>query len=93
METTEEKVRKYLRITEEALRKVEIAVPENSKLRKIAEDFLDVASRYLSDAKWFAERGDYPTALAAVAYAHAWIDVGVRMGILKGEGNRLFMQG
>ncbi len=93
METAEKKAKRYIKMTEEALSKVEIAVPEDSKLRPVAEDFLDVARRYLSDAKWFAERGDYPTALAAVAYAHAWIDAGVRMGILKGEGNRLFMHG
>ncbi len=92
VESVEEKVRRYIRLTEEALERVEIAAPEGH-MRRVAEDFLDVARRYLSDARWFAEKGDFATALAAVSYAHAWIDAGVRMGVLKGEGSRLFMHG
>jgi len=49
--------------------------------------------RYLEDSKYFAERGDYATALAAVSYAHAWIDVGTYIGILKGDSDQLFVLG
>jgi len=93
VESVEEKARRYIRLTEEALKAVKISVPDNSKLYPIAMDMLDVARRYTEDAKYFLEKGDAPTALSAVSYAHAWIDAGVRMGILKGESDRLFMHG
>ncbi len=86
MESVEEKWRRYVKITEEALRRVEVANPTGEKL-------LDMCKRYLSDSKYFAERGDYATALAAVSYAHAWIDVGTYIGLLKGDDHQLFILG
>ena len=91
MEGVKEKAERYISITERALREVEIIPPEGSKLREIAEFLLDMARRYLSDARYFFGKGDYPTALAAASYAHAWIDVGVVLGLLKGENPKIFM--
>ena len=86
MESVEEKWRRYVGVTEEALRRVKIGDPMGQKL-------LDMCRRYLEDSKYFAERGDYATALAAVSYAHAWIDVGTYIGILKGDSDQLFVLG
>lgn len=86
MESVEEKYRRYVRITEEALRRVKVADPLGNKL-------LDMCRRYLEDSKYFASRGDYATALAAVSYAHAWIDVGTYIGLLKGDDDQLFILG
>ena len=86
-----ERAEKYISLTEKALAVVQIAV--SGKLRPVAEDMLDMARRYLSDARYYFEKGDYSTALAAASYAHAWLDVGVRLGLLKGEDTHLFMQG
>ena len=91
MEGVEEKYERYRRMTEEALKKVEVSVPEGSELRRLAELLIDMAERYLKDGEFFARKGDYSTALASVSYAHAWLDVGVVMGILKGEDPKLFM--
>ena len=58
-EVTEEKLEKYFKVTEAALKKVKIKVPNNIDLKKAAEDFLDMAQRYFEDAKHFKEKGDY----------------------------------
>jgi len=42
---------------------------------------------YLNDSKYFFERGDYENSLAASSYAYAWLDAGVRIGILYAPGD------
>ncbi len=75
---------KYLRLTREALDRVRPATPERSFLRGASDDFLSMARAYLADAEHFAGAGDRDRALAAVSYAHGWIDAGVRLGLLDG---------
>jgi hypothetical protein len=83
-ETLEERLERYLKITEKALAKVSVAPPNRSFLRRGGEDFLSMAQSYLHDAQHFKEQGDVARALAAVSYAHGWIDAGVRLGLLDG---------
>ena len=85
-----EKAKKYIEMTAKALEVVEIVPPPNSYLRRVAELLLDMARRYWEDAKYYLEK-DPLTALAAASYAHAWLDVGVVLGLLKGEDPKLFM--
>jgi uncharacterized protein len=75
---------RYLRLTHEALDRVRSAAPERSFLHGASDDFLTMARSYLSDAEHFSAAGDAERALAAVSYAHGWIDAGVRLGILDG---------
>ena len=75
---------KYLRLTREALARVAPAVPARSFLRGASDDFLQMARAYLADAEHFRTSGDLERALAAVSYAHGWIDAGVRLGVLDG---------
>ncbi len=75
---------KYLALTEEALRRVRSAPPARSFLVGASEDFLAMARAYLSDARHFEKSGDLDRALAAVSYAHGWLDAGVRLGLLDG---------
>ncbi len=90
-EVTDEKLDKYFALTKEALAKVKIPENLNGKDKNIAEDFLQMAKSYYSDAKHFREKGDYPTALAAASYAHAWLDAGARQGIFDVDhDSRLF---
>ena len=91
MEDVKEKAKRYLDVTRLALERVEVVPPPKSELRRIANLLLDMAQRYFSDALHFYEKGDYATALASVSYAHAWIDVGVVLGLLKGEDPKIFM--
>jgi hypothetical protein len=78
---------RYLRLTQEALALVRPGPPERSFLRGGADDFLAMARAYLADAEHFSATGDRERALAAVSYAHGWLDAGVRLGILDGRGD------
>jgi len=75
---------KYLRLTHEALDRVTVATPNRSFLRGASDDFLAMARAYLADAEHFSAAGDADRALAAVSYAHGWLDAGVRLGLLDG---------
>jgi uncharacterized protein len=77
-------LQKYLRLTSEALEKVKPGSPPRSFLRGASDDFLSMARSYYADAMHFHEIGDHERALAAVSYAHGWLDAGVRLGILDG---------
>ncbi len=78
---TKEKLENYLGKTGKALGKLKVTAPEKSHTRKIAEDFLNMASSYFSDAKHFFEKGEYVDAFACVNYAHGWLDAGARLGL------------
>lgn len=78
----EETVREDLRKTARALEAVE-AHPDHPAE---AEEVTEMAQAYLADAAHFAEDGDLVRALSAVYYAHAWLDAGVRVGVLTVTG-------
>jgi hypothetical protein len=80
-EVTDIKLDRYFEITNKALKKVKIVDKKNFNSKAIAEDFLDMAQRYVSDAKYFRDKKDYVNALAALSYAHAWLDAGARIGV------------
>ncbi len=84
---TDAKLDKYFDITSRALKKVKII----SAHKKQAEDALDMAKRYFSDAQHFRAKGDYINAFAAVNYAHGWLDAGARLGLFDvGHDSELF---
>ncbi|MBI3026550.1 DUF357 domain-containing protein [Candidatus Woesearchaeota archaeon] len=84
----EDKLKKYFRLTSKALKKVKIV----EKHRKEAEDIFDLAKRYFDDAKFFEKKGDLVNAYGAVVYAHAFLDIGARLGFFDvGNDNNLFM--
>ncbi len=90
-EITKDKLDKYLDVTGRAIKKVKIAANKDINWQKAAEDFLDMAKRYYSDAKHFMGKGDYVTAFGAINYAHAWLDAGARLGLFDvGKDNKLF---
>ena len=78
---TEAKIDRYLDITKRALDKLNVVTPERSFSKRMADDFLNMATSYYNDAKHFRENGDFVTAFAAVNYAHGWIDCGARIGL------------
>jgi hypothetical protein len=80
---------KYFDITGRALEKVKAAEKDEVRAKEAA-DFLDMAERYFSDAKHFREQGNYVLSLAAVNYAHAWLDAGARIGLFKVKDSELF---
>ena len=88
---TDEKLKKYFDVTSMALKKVKVAAEQKIEWKKAAEDFLDMAQRYFSDAQHFQKKGDIVTAFAALNYAHGWLDAGARLGLFDvGRDNTLF---
>ncbi|MBS3126319.1 DUF357 domain-containing protein [Candidatus Woesearchaeota archaeon] len=88
---TDEKLKKYFDVTSRALKKVKVAAEQKIEWKKAAEDFLDMAQRYFSDAQHFQKKGDVVTAFAALNYAHGWLDAGARLGLFDvGKDNTLF---
>jgi hypothetical protein len=84
MPTGDDLLEKYLALTHGALDRLKAAPPARSFLVGASEDFLAMARAYLSDAEHFRDSGDRDRALAAVSYAHGWLDAGVRLGLLDG---------
>jgi hypothetical protein len=88
---TVEKIDKYIDTTRRALEKLKIAAPPRSFNRKLADDFLTMASSYFEDAKHFRSVGDLVNAFASVNYSHGWLDCGARIGLFDvGEDDHLF---
>lgn len=85
---TKEKLEKYFKITKQALE--EASKHKNQKELEKADDFLDMASRYYEDAKFFMNKGDFVNAFAAVNYAHGWLDAGARIKLFNVKDSNLF---
>ncbi|MBS3168187.1 DUF357 domain-containing protein [Candidatus Woesearchaeota archaeon] len=91
-EITDAKLDRYMDLTSRALKKIKIDINVKFNAKKIAEDFLDMANRYIDDAKFFRDKGDYVNSLAALSYAHAWLDAGARIGVFDVDhDNELFV--
>lgn len=86
---TPERLAKYFDYTKRALAEAGGAINPSEKER--ADDFLDMASRYYSDAQHFASKGDVVTAFAALNYAHGWLDAGARAKFFLVKNNELFV--
>ncbi len=88
-EVTVEKLKKYFEVTTKALEMARQA-PIKEDTRSQAEDFLDMASRYVADAHHFASQGNRVLAFAALNYAHGWLDAGARIQLFKVHDSTLF---
>ncbi len=78
---------RYDRVTREALAMAEKAPRPKAK---DAAEVLDMARRYVSDSAYLHGSGDTPRALAALAYAHGWLDAGARLKLFIVTDSRLF---
>ncbi len=86
----EEKVKRYEELLRKALSAFEVAPQENSHLRKVADDFSNMAGSYYEDGRQFLEEGDTVNALVCFSYGHAWLDAGVKLGVFKASDENLF---
>lgn len=86
-EVTDELLDRYFELTDRALAKAKTAAPARSHLRRLAEDFRSMAENYRRDAQALRQGGDYPRALGAVYYSHAWLDAGARLGLFDVDGD------
>lgn len=86
-EITTEKLKKYFDITGRALKKIKINKDIKINAEESAKDFLDMATRYFEDAKYFEKQCDFVNAFACLNYAHGWLDAGARLGIFDVGGD------
>lgn len=89
-EDLEKKVEKYQHLTEKALKEIKLEKNITEKERAVAEDYLSMTKNYLSDGKYYREKGELLVALASFSYAHAWLDAGVRAKVFHAEDDQLF---
>lgn len=88
---TEERLQHYLDLTAKAMDSLRVAPPPRSFGRRLAEDFMQMARSYFSDANHFRDGGDFVNAFACINYAHGWLDCGARLGLFDvGEDDQLF---
>ena len=80
---TEERLEREFKVTEKALNEIKIAVNKEDKLYKNALHFLDTATRYYEDAKYFKSKDDKASAFGALNYAFGWLDAGKNIGLFK----------
>jgi hypothetical protein len=85
---TKEKIKKYYSLTNKALKIVKKSVIKGKEAQ--AKEIIEMASNYISDAKYFEKKKDLVNAFAAINYAHGWIDSGVRLDIFNVKNNKLF---
>ncbi len=72
-----EKVIKYEMLMRTAIERVEF----NEDVSH-SQDFMTMARSYYNDGCYFLEIGDLVNALICFSYGHAWLDAGIRIGIL-----------
>lgn len=74
---------KYIQNSEKALTEIklkqDIVVLDEDKIREI----IDCAKRYLSDAKFYREKKQFETGLAAVAYCEGMLDALRLLGMVE----------
>lgn len=87
---TAKRLEHYFSITGKALKMAKEGITKNPLLLKQAEDFLDMAERYFSDAHHFKDKGDFVNAYGALNYAHAFLDAGARIKLFEVNDSELF---
>lgn len=84
---TEQKIEHYLDLTKRAREKATVMPELGEEDMSRIKIMLRMADDYFSDANYFKNQGDYVRAFGAINYAHAWIDAGVKIGLLDGHGD------
>jgi hypothetical protein len=71
--------------TKKWLAKIKAERPNVQLVDKSKTDFLQNIDAYVSDAGHFMSKKDFVRAFEAVVWAWAWLEIGQRIGILKGK--------
>ena len=80
---TDERLEREFKVTEEALKNINIKVDKKDGNYKHALKFLDTAQRYYEDAKHFKSKNDKASAFGALNYAFGWLDAGKEIRLLE----------
>ena len=79
---SKERLAKYFDVTGRALKKAKkLNGNKTIDIKKIADDFYNMAQCYFDDAKHFEKEGKIVLAYGALNYAHGWLDAGARLEV------------
>ncbi len=84
----QEKTHRYRGMFRLALTMVEAGPDEASPLHRGSEDIHGVARSWYAEGVGRLEAGDLTGALARFSYGYAWLDAGIRAGLLRITGDR-----
>lgn len=79
------KLKRYMSATDRVFASMEQSPPDDPALRKKMEENISLSRIYLSDSKYYLEKGDLVTALVCIAYCEGLIDACKTLGWLKYE--------
>jgi hypothetical protein len=80
---TDERLEREFKVTEKALDNIKIKINKDDKNYNSALHFIDTATRYYKDAKYFKEKNDKASAFGALNYAFGWLDAGKSIGFFE----------
>jgi len=81
--TVEEMAAKYVRKTERVFGELEIIRKSTHLDFEKINEIIDEAKRYLEDAKYYLDRGQFGTSLASVAYCEGLLDALRMLGLVR----------
>lgn len=81
--TMEELVSKYIQNTERVFAEVKLSRGAMSVDRKKVNGIVDMAKRYLEDAKYYRDRKQFETGLASIAYSEGLLDALRLLGVVE----------
>ena len=84
-EEAKKKLDRYIKATERVFAAMEIVPPADAGLKKLMDENISASKIYLSDSKYYLEKGDPITALVCIAYCEGLIDACKNLGWLKYE--------
>ncbi len=79
------KLHRYISATDRVFASMERSPPGDGTLRSKVDEVISLSKIYLSDSKYYLEKGDLVTALVCVAYCEGLIDACKNLGWLKYE--------
>ncbi|MDD5649547.1 MAG: DUF357 domain-containing protein [Candidatus Nanoarchaeia archaeon] len=84
-EITLQKLEKYIKLTEKALKSLENVKDEKALI------LIGMSKNYYNDALHFKDKNDFVNAFAAINYAHAFLDSAALLKLIKVKDSKLFM--
>jgi len=83
MTAVNELLSKYIQNTEQVFAEMKLSQDAVYVDRKKTREIIDVAKRYLEDAKYYRDRKQFETGLLSVAYGEGLLDALRLLGIVK----------
>ena len=79
------RVKNYIAKTKKVLEKLRLNKPFRPIDDNLIDEFMDHVRRYVKDAEFYLEKGDFETALASVCYCEGLLDALRLFGIAEFE--------